>query len=193
MQPTHQAVISNPKLVNSFPLRQSPSSRRKPHATVWPTPDADPEDFSRRLKISLSPSPGPCQSTKARKLFNPDTDPIPMRRTADPEPLLESTQQGPCFPPPSSTNHRDERGNPARHLFHPKDDLVRFARPQLSTPGRPSPTLKPLCICFLNFILCCIHFFICLYPLVYNRWFIHLLRPLRWKTKSRPSQNQCFL
>ena len=144
MQPTHQAVISNPKPVNSLPLRQSPSPPRKPHAMVWPTPDTDPEDFSHMLKIFLSPSPRPCQFTKARKLFNPDTDPIPMRRTADPEPSSKFTQQG-SRPPPSSTNHRDERGNPARPLFdHRKDDLVRFSvRPQLSAPGRPSPTLKP--------------------------------------------------
>ena len=117
-----------------------------------PTPDADPEDFSRRLKISSSPSPSPrpSQSTKARKLFNPDTDPIPMRRT-DPEPILGSTsiQQASRPPPPTlSTNHRDERGNTARHLFdHRKDDPVRFsvmARPQLLAPGRPSPTQKPL-------------------------------------------------
>jgi protein SMG6 len=117
-----------------------------------PTPDADPEDFSRRLRISSSPSlsPKPSQSTKARKLFNPDTDPIPMRRT-DPEPISGSTsiQQASRPPPPSSsTNHRDERGNTARHLFdHRKDNPVRFsvmARPQLLAPGRPSPTPKPL-------------------------------------------------
>ena len=55
------------------------------------TPDADPEDFSHRLKISSSLFPRPSQSTKARKLFNPDRDPIPMRRTTDPEPISGST------------------------------------------------------------------------------------------------------
>jgi protein SMG6 len=114
-----------------------------------PTPDADPEDFSRRLKISSSPSPRPSESTtKARKLFNPDTDPIPMKRTTDPEPTSVSTgTQQPSRPPSTpSTNHRDDRGNTARHLFnHRKDDPVRFsvmARPQLSAPGRPSPAPK---------------------------------------------------
>jgi protein SMG6 len=114
-----------------------------------PAPEADPEDFSRRLKISSSPSPRPSQHTKVRKLFNPDTDPIPMRRTTDPEPISESAgtqQDSRSPPPPSSTNRRDERGNTARHLFdHRKDDPVRFlvmARPQLSAPGRPSPTPK---------------------------------------------------
>ena len=53
------------------------------------------------------------------------------------------------YPPtsPSSTNHRDEKWNTARHLFdHWKDDPVRFsvmARPQLSAAGRLSPTPKP--------------------------------------------------
>jgi len=73
-----------------------------------------------------------------------------MRRTAKPEPISESTgtQQSSCSPPsfPSSTNHQDDRGNAARQLFdHRKDDPVRFsvmARPQLSAPGRPSPTPK---------------------------------------------------
>ena len=148
-----QVAISNPntKPVASISPRQSPASpRRQPYLVVSrPTPDADPEDFSRRLKISSSPSPSPRppQSTKARKLFNPDTDPIPMRRT-DPEPVSGSTAtQQTSRPPPSSTNHRDERGNTARHLFdHRKDDPVRFsvmARPQLSAPGRPSSTPKP--------------------------------------------------
>ena len=139
----------NPKPVAPVSPRQSPSSPRKQQHVVVsrPTPEADPEDFSRRLKISSSPSPRPSQSAKARKLFNPDTDPIPMRRT-DPEPTSGSTatQQASRPPPPSSTNHRDERGNTSRHLFdHRKDDPVRFsvmARPQVSPPGRPSPTQK---------------------------------------------------
>jgi len=56
-----------------------------------PTPEADPEDFSLKISSSLS---------KARKLFNPDTDPIPMRRI-DPEPVSGSTasQQAPALFP----------------------------------------------------------------------------------------------
>ena len=49
---THQALILNPKPVNSLPLWQS-HSPQKPNAVVCLTPDADPEDFSRRLKISF--------------------------------------------------------------------------------------------------------------------------------------------
>jgi len=168
---------------------------------VRPTPNADPEDFFRRLRIS-SASLRPCQSTKARKPFNPDTDPIPMKQTADPEPSSESTQQGSRPPPPPSlTNHRDERGNSARHLFdHRKDDPVRFSvmtTSAMHTSGwstlSHSEAFRRLCICFVNFVLRYFHFFICFYPLFYNRRFIHFLGPLRQKTKSRPSRNQCFL
>ena len=59
--------------------RQSPSSPLRQQYVIvpCPTPDADPEDFSHRLKISSSPSPRPSESTTmARKLFNPDTDPM---------------------------------------------------------------------------------------------------------------------
>ena len=160
MQPTQHSVMSahprterSPKAaaLTSIPPRQSPTSPRRhasPHVVVSrPTQDADHEDFSRRLKISSSPSPRPSQSInshKTRKLFNPDTDPIPMRRTADPESVSESISTPRA--PPSSSNHRDERGNAARQLFdHRKDDPVRFsvmARPQVSVPGRPSPTPK---------------------------------------------------
>ena len=117
------SLNSNPKPVSSVSPRQSPSSPRRQQYVIVPrpTPDADPEDFSRRLKISSSPSPRPSESTtKVRKLFNPDTDPIPMKRTTDPEPTSVSTgTQQPSRPPSTpSTNHRDDRGNTARHLFN---------------------------------------------------------------------------
>jgi protein SMG6 len=88
-----QTAIPNP---NPKPVASvSPDSPLPPpKATICRGVPANsrrhPEDFSRRLKISSSPSPSPrpSQSTKARKLFNPDTDPIPMRRT-DPEPILD--------------------------------------------------------------------------------------------------------
>jgi len=39
--------------------------------------------FSCRLKISSSPYLTPSQSSKARKLFNPDTDQIPMKEEGE--------------------------------------------------------------------------------------------------------------
>ncbi|TFK42921.1 hypothetical protein BDQ12DRAFT_299349 [Crucibulum laeve] len=129
--------------------RQSPSSPRKPHVVVSrPTIDADHEDFSRRLKISSSPTPRQAsastrgaQSGGASKLFNPDTDPIPLRRTAEPDAISDANshaQRG------TTGSRADDRGGAsARQLFdHRKDDPVRFsvlARPQ----GRPQPTSKP--------------------------------------------------
>ncbi|KAF8964027.1 hypothetical protein BDZ97DRAFT_1904591 [Flammula alnicola] len=147
----------SPKLaVQSSVPRHSPSSPRRhasPHLIVSrPTQDADHEDFSRRLKISSSPSPRPSQAahkaSASSKLFNPDTDPIPMRRTAEPEAISDDTGSSnvPRAAAPAALNHREERSNAARQLFdHRKDDPVRFsvmARPQLSSNGRPMPTPK---------------------------------------------------
>ncbi|KAF8812200.1 hypothetical protein BYT27DRAFT_7273461 [Phlegmacium glaucopus] len=58
------------------------------------------------------PLQGLTQSTnshKARKLFNPDTDPIPIRQIAEPESISVSigTPQA-SRPPPPPSNHRDD-------------------------------------------------------------------------------------
>ncbi|KAG6840703.1 hypothetical protein C0991_004947 [Blastosporella zonata] len=105
------------------PPARSPRSRRPV--------EADHDDFSRRLKISSSPAP---QSRPAAKLFNPSTDTVPMRRTAEPEQISEN----PSRPHPSSRDRdRDrDRDAPARQLFdHRKDDPVRFS--VLARPVRP--------------------------------------------------------
>jgi protein SMG6 len=122
-------------------ISTSPRSSKSPHVVVSrPTvnPDeADHEDFSRRLKISNSTSrhhyPASSKSPNLNngKLFNPETDPIPLR-TAEPESMSESDSYAP------------RGGNAQRQLFnHRKDDPVRFsvlARP--SAAGRPPPTPK---------------------------------------------------
>ncbi|KAF8162971.1 hypothetical protein B0H34DRAFT_744517 [Crassisporium funariophilum] len=170
IQPTHSITSTNPTpLTSSSRLerssktltapsvsKQAPTSPRR-HASPQvivsrSTQDADHEDFSRRLKISSSPSPRPSQATHkagaSSKLFNPDTDPIPMRRTAEPEAMSDDTGSSYALRggASASANQRDDRGNAARQLFdHRKDDPVRFsvlARPQLSAHGRPSPTPK---------------------------------------------------
>ncbi|KAF8911941.1 hypothetical protein CPB84DRAFT_1812127 [Gymnopilus junonius] len=124
------------------PAHPPPSPRRHP------AQDADHEDFSRRLKISSSPRPQQAhKSAVSSKLFNPDTDPIPMRRTAEPEAMSDATGSSyvhvsrPAAPPAA------DRASSARQLFdHRKDDPVRFsvlARPQqLSANGRAVPTPK---------------------------------------------------
>ncbi|TFY71744.1 hypothetical protein EVG20_g1267 [Dentipellis fragilis] len=122
----------------------SPASARK-HITPTPTPqtalaDADPEDFSRRLKISSSPRPshanGHGHAKQQSKLYHPETDPIPMRRTAEPEPISDSASSSNAPRPPSKREHppaRDASGQ--RQLFDPsKHDPMRFARKPVPTP-----------------------------------------------------------
>jgi len=128
--------------------RASPaSSPRKHHQTSPQTVEADPEEFSRRLNISSNKRPthtSPREahsSAKTGKLFNPHTDPIPMRRTAEPESISDATSSSyaPRGLPANATAQQ-------RQLFdHRKDDPVRFsvlARPSSTNGGRPTPTPK---------------------------------------------------
>ncbi|KAJ8482289.1 hypothetical protein ONZ51_g5452 [Trametes cubensis] len=121
---------------SSRPTTARPSSPRRLHAPPIPNPnivvseaspshmDADPDDFSRRLKISYgSPRASharPAANGSPGKLYNPNTDPV--RRpvmTAEPEAMSEVL---------FSTQHRQHNG-PA---------------PLNGSPnvGRPTPTPK---------------------------------------------------
>lgn len=117
--------MSSPRPI-SPPLTPRSATRRPP-----PPPHADPDDFSRRLKIS---PPARAQQPKQPKLFNPDADPAPLRRTHDPEPVSDAT----------SSSYLPRNTAPAHHrLFdHRKDDPVRFsvlARPSTGSKPTPSP------------------------------------------------------
>ncbi|KAL4259410.1 PIN domain-containing protein [Pleurotus pulmonarius] len=150
------ASPSKPSSSRSKPLNHSPPSPRKLH----PAPqhhssrsspgEADPEDFSR-LRISSPPNTRPSPTHRhagASKLFNPDTDPIPMRRTAEPESISDATSSS--YAPRREINGHSTaaqsshhlRDGQSRQLFdHRKDDPVRFS--VLSRPnGRPTPTPK---------------------------------------------------
>ncbi|KAF6764811.1 hypothetical protein DFP72DRAFT_985932 [Ephemerocybe angulata] len=116
--------------------RQPVSSPRKPQAVVSrpAVVEADHEEFSRRLKISSRAHPlaqlNPCTGrAHVSKLYNPDTDSFPIRRTAEPEQLSDTTGSSYVQVP--------------RQLA---DDPVRFqvlTRPPSSTPrARPTPTPK---------------------------------------------------
>ncbi|KAJ7109155.1 hypothetical protein C8R44DRAFT_277493 [Mycena epipterygia] len=117
-----------------------PPSRKHPHPQlVVSDTDADADDFSRRLKISASPTRHPAkQGAQPTRLFNPDRDPIPMRRTAEPEAMSDAASSSyvprgavPASPP-------KPRDPAARQLFdHRKDDPVRFV-----LRGKPTPTPK---------------------------------------------------
>ena len=130
-------------------------SPKRPHVT--PTPgliasnhlqEADPDEFSRQLKISISPhlSPRPHQ-----KLYNPNLNTISMRSRQDPELLVEHGQSHLSSHPTILSRpqpHSPQRENAQQHqLFdHRKDDPVRFSNmtrpdgtPQVTKPLTPSP------------------------------------------------------
>ena len=87
-------------------------------------------------------------SGKSSKLYNPQTDPIPMRRTAEPEMISDATSSSyaPRRSPANSSAHQRDVPAQQRQLFdHQKDDPVRFsilARPSSINGGRPAPTPK---------------------------------------------------
>jgi len=73
------------------------------------------------------------------KLFNPNTDPIPMRRTTEPEALSESAGSSfaPRQPPDASRRNRDASQH--RQLFDPgKHDPVSFSAAQARKPAPKS-------------------------------------------------------
>ncbi|KAI0670612.1 hypothetical protein C8Q78DRAFT_1170843 [Trametes maxima] len=159
----------------SRPPTARPSSPRRLHAPPVPNPnivvseaspshmDADPDDFSRRLKISYgSPRTSharPAANGSPGKLYNPNTDPV--RRpamTAEPEAMSDgaSSSHSPRAVPARVSPSQPSRGGPDAHrqLFDPrKHDAVLFssqhrqhgsAPPHNGTPnvGRPTPTPK---------------------------------------------------
>ncbi|KAI6038993.1 hypothetical protein EDC04DRAFT_2868129 [Pisolithus marmoratus] len=110
------------------------ASTRKPQASsnaVLARPEADPDDFSRRLQISGSPrAQQQSRQPQSGRLYNPDADPIPIR---PPTPLA-------MLPAPAP--HRDAPAH--QRLFdHRKDDPVRFsvlARPSGGNPVVSKPS-----------------------------------------------------
>lgn len=122
--------------VDASMLSASPR-RHHPPAVGVSRPDAELDEFSRRLNISRSPRRHHASPTKilgpssGNRLFNPDIDPIPTRLTVEPETISESDSYAP-------------RGSQSqRQLFNPrKDDPVRFSvltRPSGTHDNRPPP------------------------------------------------------
>ncbi|EJD53809.1 hypothetical protein AURDEDRAFT_180216 [Auricularia subglabra TFB-10046 SS5] len=111
--------------------RPSQAPVQEPAAAATP----DPEDFSRRLKIS---------SGRTRELYRPDVDPIPLRRSHE---HTDSDHAAASSPPHAHHPHAQQRsprpGNaqPAQHrqLFDPaRDDPLRFAKSH-----QPAQQLQP--------------------------------------------------
>ncbi|KAI0781175.1 hypothetical protein BD413DRAFT_620672 [Trametes elegans] len=109
---------------SSRPTTARPSSPRRLHAPPIPNPnivvseaspsqpDADPEDFSRRLKISYgSPRASharPAANGSPGKLYNPNTDPIrrPAAVTSEPEVMSDASSSHSPAPPQRALNPR---------------------------------------------------------------------------------------
>ncbi|KAI0029640.1 hypothetical protein K488DRAFT_35566, partial [Vararia minispora EC-137] len=105
---------------------RKPTPQQAPHVVVSSANDApNADDFSRRLHISSSPRQHTARA-QGKTLFNPNTDPIPMRRTQEPDAMSEST--GSSY----------ARAPAQRQLFdHKRDDPVRFnarSKPPVPTP-----------------------------------------------------------
>lgn len=123
------------------PQQGPPSPPRKPQPSSPPAvhisrAEPDSSEFSRVLKLSPTQKPPPHVHKQQGKLFNPDTDPIPMRRTAEPEALSESaggSSYAPRQPADASRHNRDASQH--RQLFDPrKHDPVSFSAAQARKP-----------------------------------------------------------
>jgi protein SMG6 len=105
--------------------------------------EPDSSEFSRVLRLSptqKAPPHMPVHNKQQGKLFNPDTDPIPMRRPAEPEASSESagSSYAPRTPADSSRHNNRDASN-HRQLFDPrKHDPVSFSAAQARKPAPKS-------------------------------------------------------
>ena len=114
----------------------SPPRRQLPSQTP-PVPlsrqEPDSSEFTRALRLSPPQKPIPPHKQQP-KLFNPTTDPIPMRRTTEPEAMSEST--GSSYPQrPHADPSRTRDATQHRQLFDPrKHEPVSFSVAQARKP-----------------------------------------------------------
>ncbi|KAJ7063093.1 hypothetical protein C8F01DRAFT_1209464 [Mycena amicta] len=139
LQPTnidHQLIMAKRRAAKVDATRTRdrppPQPRKQPNPQLVVSGEsdtADADDFSRRLHISSSPTRSPVkQAVQPTRLFNPDRDPIPMRRTAEPENMSDAAGSSYASPP---------RESAGRQLFDHRKDPVRFV-----ARGKPPPTPK---------------------------------------------------
>lgn len=94
----------------------------------------DPEDFSRRLRISEPTAPPSKPLPKQPKLFDPERDPIPVKRTSHDDKRTAHEQER---IPDRADRARTGGGSPRQLFDHRRDDPVGFAGRK-----RPKPTPK---------------------------------------------------
>ncbi|KAH9028113.1 hypothetical protein EDB85DRAFT_2074672 [Lactarius pseudohatsudake] len=129
---TERPPVPVPHLQSSPPRRQPPSGQTPPVLLSRVEPDSS--EFTRIL--TLSPSEKPTLPHKHQaKLYNPNKDPIPMRRTAEPEAMSESTGSSYAQRPPADAS-RNRDAAQSRQLFDPrKHDAVAFSAAQARKPA----------------------------------------------------------
>ena len=90
--PLPSAAVPHSPLTNSSP--------RMPPNIIISRAEADPDDFSHRLKISNLPcSHHMSRQQQSTKLYNPDTDPIPIHRTTESKPSQTPPAAPMCHAP----------------------------------------------------------------------------------------------
>lgn len=149
LPPAPSTSCASPIIPRTSP---SPSPRKQPASPQAIV--ADSEEFSCHLNISSShkctshTSPRQAHASgKNNKLYNPQTDLIPMWWMADPKVISDATSSSyaPCGSPANPPAHQQDVPMPQRQLFnHWKDDPVQFsilARPS-SNGGWPTSTPK---------------------------------------------------
>ncbi|KAH9057140.1 hypothetical protein EDB83DRAFT_2390413 [Lactarius deliciosus] len=128
---TERPPVPAPHLQSSPPRRQPPSGQTPP--VVLSRVEPDSSEFTRILTLSPSEKPAPPHKHQA-KLYNPNKDPIPMRRTAEPEAMSESTGSSYAQRPPADAS-RNRDAAQSRQLFDPrKHDAVAFSAAQARKP-----------------------------------------------------------
>ncbi|KAH9171504.1 hypothetical protein EDB89DRAFT_1108247 [Lactarius sanguifluus] len=129
---TERPPVLAPHLQSSPPRRQPPSGQTPPVLLSRAEPDSS--EFTRILTLSPPKKSAPPHKHQA-KLYNPNTDTIPMRRTAEPEAMSESTGSSYAQRPPADAS-RNRDAAQSRQLFDPrKHDAVAFSAAQARKPA----------------------------------------------------------
>ncbi|KAL5511564.1 hypothetical protein ACEPAH_4781 [Sanghuangporus vaninii] len=123
----------------------SPTRRPQPPAPQVVVSRSDMQDASdelQRRRRQAAPSPRAHHAKTQPKLFNPDTDPIPMRRTAEPEVISDTASS--AYAPRNTLASPERNAHHGRLFDYRKDDPVRFhvLRATPVNGNKPTPTPK---------------------------------------------------
>ena len=130
----------SPTLPNS-PTRRPPPPPPQVVVSRMDVQDASDDFQRRRRQVAASPRAHHSSRVQA-KLFNPDTDPVPMRRTAEPEVISDTASSS--YAPRNAITSQERGAHHGRLFDYRKDDPVRFhvLRATPANENRPTPTPK---------------------------------------------------